>query len=173
MFEAVFDTAAMSAHQKNPGRKDPNCFTNASTNITLCAGNKVIYHLEGTRLGVYSDKGRDNSNIATMKDRVTFVIKTAGIYLVNLNISIIDVTLKNYLGLFVNDRLAMACPEGGIKCSTNYDASFDFRICNINGVLKLNVNDSLDVRTMQSNTTIRIAALSNSFFTIVLLQKQL
>ncbi|CAL1530238.1 unnamed protein product [Lymnaea stagnalis] len=167
-FEAVFDE---DTFKRLKGKE--KCVHIPSDKV-LCAGGKVTYINKVSRLDVYSDKELDNSKIAKMKEGHTFVIQTAGVYLISLNISIYDNTSTKYLAIFLNNMMVMACPEGGSKCFTSLRGlcHVHIRICYINGVLKLHANDTLDVRTMIDDTTIRIEPHNTSYLSFVLLQKQ-
>ncbi|CAL1530232.1 unnamed protein product [Lymnaea stagnalis] len=85
---------------------------------------------------------------------------------------IVDETQNHSLGIFLNNLTVLACPRGGFRCPhTNAEGSYKYRICNIDGILEMNVKDQLQIRTMEPNTTVRFDNKRKSQFRAVLLHK--
>ncbi|KAH9512332.1 hypothetical protein Btru_039192 [Bulinus truncatus] len=102
----------------------------------------------------------------------TFRVRTPGIYTLSVNITIVDETHNHSLALFLNGHAVLACPKGGFRCpKTNEKDSVKYRICNINGLVELNDNDILQLRTLERNTTVRLESHRQSLFEAVLLHQ--
>ncbi|CAL1530236.1 unnamed protein product [Lymnaea stagnalis] len=160
---------------------DPNRVRiDGERSVVIGIGNIKKYTEKGSPLDIYQThkhQTADNSTLLVGNSDFasSFTVKTAGLYAVNLNITILDEDEKpgkeHYIGLDLNGQTVLACLNGGFRCPENLDDSSKVRICNMNGILNLKESDRIQVKTMEANTTIRIETNRNSLLTMVLLNK--
>ncbi|CAL1530243.1 unnamed protein product [Lymnaea stagnalis] len=113
--------------------------------------------------------GRDLICLTDEKHGV-FTVREPGVYLVHLNITVVDESHNHSLAIFLNGQAVLACPKGGFRCPhSNEPRSHKYRICNIDGVLEMNKGDTLQVRTLEPKTMIRLEGHRKSQLRFILL----
>ncbi|KAK0059749.1 hypothetical protein Bpfe_010917 [Biomphalaria pfeifferi] len=113
--------------------------------------------------------GKPLMEITNQKEGI-FGVRESGIYLIHLNIIIVDESQTHSLGISLNNQTVLSCPKGGFRCPhLNSEGSYKYRICVIDGVLEINAEDQLQIKTMEKDTMVRFEQNRKSQFKAVLL----
>ncbi|KAH9512331.1 hypothetical protein Btru_039188 [Bulinus truncatus] len=149
--------------------------SNLPSRVMVYKDNRITFYNAGSPLGIYRSVNEtvNNTLVELVNTSGKFIVKTSGTYIVHVNITLVDETSHHSIGLFQNDQLMLACPRGGIVCTSNHADSTQYRICNIAGILKLRTDDVIQLRTMMPNTTVRLQKRQKSVFFISLLAQDL
>ncbi|KAH9512330.1 hypothetical protein Btru_039187 [Bulinus truncatus] len=99
-----------------------------------------------------------------------FGVRESGIYLIHLNIMIVDESHTHSLGISLNNQTVLTCYKGGFRCpQTNVEGSYKYRICVIDGVLEMTAKDQLQIKTMEKDTVVKLVNERKSQFKALLL----
>lgn len=105
-----------------------------------------------------------------------FTVKVSGIYLLHINMTIVDKSHTHYAALFLNDQAMIACQKGGFRCPRYNDEdkiiTNTYRICNVDGTLQLKEGDVVQVRTMEPGMVIRLEEHRPAVIKFILLHEQ-
>ncbi|XP_055875758.1 uncharacterized protein LOC106051406 isoform X2 [Biomphalaria glabrata] len=149
-FATVFDE---QLYQKINITEDPNCVLYEQTfPEKWCIFRTIEFLKQGSPVKVFSDS--PNSRISFNSSSGIFTVNKAGTYLVFGSISIISINQGiQLLGLHRDNTALVTCPSDGLGIvrADNVEKSQKKRYCNMNGVLKLELGDQLQLKTMVPN----------------------
>ncbi|XP_055875759.1 uncharacterized protein LOC106051406 isoform X3 [Biomphalaria glabrata] len=117
-----------------------------------CIFRTIEFLKQGSPVKVFSDS--PNSRISFNSSSGIFTVNKAGTYLVFGSISIISINQGiQLLGLHRDNTALVTCPSDGLGIvrADNVEKSQKKRYCNMNGVLKLELGDQLQLKTMVPN----------------------
>uniref|UniRef100_A0A0B7B0E7 TNF family profile domain-containing protein n=1 Tax=Arion vulgaris TaxID=1028688 RepID=A0A0B7B0E7_9EUPU len=157
-------------HITTPENWGPNIQAHRDTTISFTYQNTILPFYKKAQNS--TTKGHKGKLVVTNDDKPgVFTVAKKGEYLINLNITIVDSTGQHYLAIFLNGHAMLACNDGGFRCpNTNSENSNKYKVCNMLGVMELHTNDTLDIRTMEDNMTVRLENRRVSYFKIVRLK---
>lgn len=140
---------------------------------TASFSNTLTYQDKETAIAVFS--AVKETFVSFDNKTGSFIIKVTGIFLLHINMTIVDPSETHYAGLFLNDQAMFACQKGGFRCPRYNDDDIDsnmYRICNMDGTLELRLGDVLQLRTMEDNMTFRFERHRQSSFKFILLHRK-
>ncbi|KAH9512334.1 hypothetical protein Btru_039203 [Bulinus truncatus] len=138
---------------------DPNCISHGGTQEfpeKWCINRLIEYKNQGSLLKVFS--GVTNPLISFSNATGNFTVLKSGTFFVYGSIPVISNSSRQLVGVFKNKDILIACPSSGygIIRPENHGSSTTRRICNMNGVMRLNQNDQLQVKTLENELTIHL-----------------
>lgn len=99
----------------------------------------------------------------------TFRVLKSGTYFLQAHLYFEDGSERksHWLAIFHNQKAVLACPPGGFRSSTNANGRDNQRVCQASGIVQLQTNSTLEIRTMEPNMEIVIKAEKPATFNIV------
>lgn len=125
-----------------------------------------------TPISIFTQSGSETQCVNYTRKTAVFTVKLSGVFLVHLNLTLVDPDKKSYAAIFVNDRAMLACQIGGFRSNDYNEKNQEiYRICNIDGILDLDKGDRIEARTMSENVTIRYEKKRKASFKFILLHE--
>ncbi|XP_059164201.1 uncharacterized protein LOC131947116 isoform X2 [Physella acuta] len=160
--------------------RNTECFIDKNLPLSpkVCQMATMKYENASSALTLYranSSMSDNRTKLVELTDEINgvFTVKKSGIFIIRLEIILVDEDFNHSVGIFQNNLPTLACRRGGFyykypSSNTNVDVT-RFRICTINGVLELKTNDTLQIKTIEPHTTVRFDPKPLSVFRLTLL----